>query len=273
LSTKKGEEMKVYFVVTITFLLLGCANNFSKFYYDKTGGIDLSKSPNVILSNDDPKILRGGNPEIDGQNMLEQGYALVGYSSFNSKNVNENQAILQAKQVYASVVILYSKYTHTVSGSIPLTLPTTHTSTTDVVGNTYGPGGVNTFSGTATTTTYGSQTTYIPYSVDRYDFLATYWIKRKPPVLGVIPNDLNQETRQKIGSNKGVIVRAVVKNSPAFRADILKDDIIRKIEDMEVFDARSFLEAVAKYQGRTVNIIILRNGQEINKEIKLNERS
>src|SRR5262245_36116984 len=88
-------------------LLQGCATPFAKHYHDQTGGIDLSKLPHVILPTGEPQVHRGGNPENDGLRMLEDNYGLIGYSSFNAGNVNENGAITQAKKVNASVIILY----------------------------------------------------------------------------------------------------------------------------------------------------------------------
>jgi len=94
-------------------------------------------------------------------------------------------------------------------------------------GSAYGYGGYASYSGTAYTTTYGSKTTYIPYTVHRSDYLATYWIKMKPPIFGTHIKDLTPEIRQQIGSNKGMLVYAVIKGSPAFEADILKGDVLK----------------------------------------------
>jgi hypothetical protein len=276
--------MKKALIIVATLLLFGCATPFAQFYYDQTGGIDITKISTVIISTDNPKLFRGNDPDKDSQQMLEDGYTLLGYSSFNAGNVNEDGAINQAKDIHASVVVLYSKYTNTLSGSMPLTLPDNKTSTTYGSGNVYSSGNVygyggsayysgsSNYSGSSTTTTYGSKTTYIPYNVNRYDYLATYWIKIKSPIFGVHTEDLSTELRQKIGSNKGVIVNAVIKNSPAFQADILKGDILKRIEDVEIYDVKSFHDATDKYAGKKVHVIFFRDGNEINKEIELNNR-
>jgi hypothetical protein len=259
-------------LLLIILALTGCANPFVKFYQDRTGGIDLTKVPTVILPTGEPKLFQGSNPDTDHQRILEDGFNLIGFSSFNGGNVNINDALTQAKAVYAEMVVIYSKHTGTNSGVLPLTLPNSQTSTTTLSGSSFGTGGYGSFYGTANTTTYGSQTTYIPYSVDRYDYFATYWIKIKPPVFGIHPRDLPPEIKQQIGSNKGVLVYAVIKNSPAFRADILKGDILRKIGDLELYDPKSFQEAVGKYAGQKVIVQILRDGKEIQKEIQLDQK-
>ena len=263
------------FIVTIGLmaLLQGCATPFAQFYYDQTGGKDLTKSPSIVLPTGEPQVYRGSDQEQDALKMFEDNYILVGYSSFNAGNVDENGAIIQAKKVNASVVILYSKYTGSVSGTVPLTLPDTRTSSTSLSGSAYGSGGYASYSGTAYTTTHGTKTTYIPYTVHRADYLATYWIKAKPPIFGAHIADLTPEIRQQIGSNKGALIYAVIKGSPAFNADFLKGDVLRQIEDVAVIDAKSFAEAVAEFQGREVDILIIRDDKELQKSVRLGTRS
>jgi len=256
-------------VLIMVLVLTGCSNPFVKFYQDRTGGFDLTKSPQAILPTGEPKLFQGSDPEIDFQRMVEDGYGLVGLSSFNGGNVNINDALSQAKNVYAEIVLVYSKYTGTRLGVLPLTTPNTQTSTTTLSGSAIGTGGYGNFYGTAKTMTYGTQTTYIPYNVELHDYFATYWIKRKPPIFGVYPVDLNSEIRQRIGSNKGVLVNVVIKNSPAFRADILKGDILRKINGIKLYDAKSFNETVANFAGQKILVEIIRDGKDLQKEFQL----
>jgi hypothetical protein len=273
-------------LTTLLFLIfcVGCAttNPFYQFYQDQTGGADITTVPTVVLPSGEPKIYSGSNVDADVQKMLEEGFWLLGYSSFNAGNVNERQLIAKAKDVKAEVVVFYSQYTNTISGSVPLTLPDNKTITTNTSGSAYGSGNVYGYGGSAyysgsgsyygnsNTTVYGTKTTYIPYSQNRYDYLATYWIKMKKPILGVYANDLPSEIREKIGSNKGVIISAVVRKSPAFMADILRGDIIRKVNDLEITDAITFHESLPQFADQMVSIEILRDGKSIIKEVKLN---
>lgn len=264
---------KILAVSLLSVLLQGCANPFTKFYYDTSGSDDITKLPTVVLSTGEPQVSRGGDPELDLLRMTEDNYNLVGYSSFNGGNVDENGAIAQAKKVHASVVILYSKYTGTQSGYTPLTLPVTRTSSTSLYGNAYGTGGYASYSGTANTTTYGTKTTYIPYSVDKSDYLATYWIKMKPPIFGTSIKDLTPEIKQQRGSNKGVLIYAVIKGSPAFEADIINGDILKQIGDVSVFDNDSLQKALGKYEGREVDVVIVRGDKKFHKSVKLGTRN
>jgi hypothetical protein len=256
-------------VSVLLVLLQGCSTPFAEFYHDNTGDVDLSKAPAVELPTGKPQLFRGNHPEQDTLRMLEDNYRLIGYSSFNAGDVNESDAIAQAKKISAAVVILYSQYTGSVSGSMPLTLPDTTTSSTSMLGSAYGPGGYASYSGTAYTTTYGTKTTYIPYTVHRSDYLATYWIKMKRPIFGVHIQELTPEIKKQIGSNKGVLIQAVIKGSPAFDADILKDDVLKQIGDIEVFDGDSYQKALSKYEGKEADVFIIRGDNEIHKSVRL----
>ena len=170
-------NMRIKMRAVLSLLMLGlaaCANPFVQFYQDRTDGTDLTKSSVVVLPTGEPKMFQGADKETDYQRMLENGYNLVGFSSFNGADVNVDGALAQAKAVHSEIVLIYSKHTDTRSGVLPLTLPDTQTSTTTLSGSGFGSGGYRSFSGTANTTTYGTQTTYIPYSVDRYDYFASY---------------------------------------------------------------------------------------------------
>jgi len=260
-------------VLFLAALLYGCTSPFAQFYYDQTGGADLSKSPFVVFSTGEPIIYRGSNLDQEALKMLEENYSLVGYSSFNAGNVNEKDAITQEKKVNASIAIVYSKYTGTETGSLPLTLPDTKTSSTSFYGNAYGSGGYGTYSGTVNTTTYGTTTTYIPYTIHRSDYLVTYWIKRIPPVFGVHIRDLTPEIKQQIGSNKGMLIFAVIKGSPAFDADILKGDVLRRIGEVVVFDMETFAASIAKNEGRETDVVLFRGDREIQKSVRFSARN
>lgn len=252
-------------------LINGCASLYSVYYVDSTDGKDVNKLSVVVPAEGDPLLIKGDKQEEDSVRMLEDGYAMVGYSSFNAGKVPESGAIAQAKKVHASVVLVYVNYTNTESGSMPLTLPDTQRSQTSVYGNAYGTGGgYATYSGNAYTTTSGTKTTYIPYNVRQYDYIATYWVKLKPPIFGAYLAELTTELRQEIGSNKGMLINAVVKDSPAFQADIIRGDILRQIGDIQIYSQDTFEEALERHKGQVVTTLIYRNGTEIKKNVALN---
>ena len=261
--------MKTIILFFVILLLVGCAvNPYYKFYADQTNGADLTQLPNIVLTDKEPEIYQGSDITDDIQKMMENGYINIGYSSFNAGNVNPNQAISHAKNIKAEIVLVYSEYTNTVSGSVPLTLPDSETSTTNTSGNIWGVGSYNETSKTATNK---SKTYDIPYSVNRYDYFASFWVKTKELKFGVHLRELATNERRLIGSNKGVIITAVINNSPAFMSDLFADDILKQMGDTEIINMESVSQAVRKYKGKSVKVIIWRDGKTILKDVQLND--
>lgn len=259
---------KILFLLPLFFIFSGCTNPYSSSYTNLTKWVDTLSNPSVIVPTGKANLIQGSNLENDNTRMLENGYLLLGISSFNAGTTSQNLAIQHAKKIHARTIIVYSQYTNTLSGSMPLTVPDTQTSYHS--GNIYGSGGgFANYSGSSTT--YGTRTTYMPYHVRRYDYYATFWIKAKPASLGIHFNDLTNELRRKVESNKGVCITVVVKNSPAFNADLLGGDIIQKCNNIDVVHACHFANLIAGNNGKQIELEIFRNGKTIVKQIQLNK--
>ena len=243
----------ILILLGMIFFIHGCASQSSQFHYDKTGGVDKANYPKLIVSNDEPQIFLGTDQEKDALRLAENGYYMTGYSSSNAGNINENGTLIEARKLNASIVVLYSKYKDTFYGVKPLTFPNTQTPSAPILDS--------------------SNVTESPYSENMSAYLATYWGKLKPLVLGVQVEDLTPEIRKEIQSNKGVVVQVVMKGSPAYFADILKGDVLRKIGDTEIVEVANFLQAVSDYAGQKVIMVLYRNGEVFQKEIQLNEKS
>ena len=271
----KSKGNFVRLLLPLIAIFVGCANPYEKFYHDQLFGRHINEVPSLEITSVSPSLYATENMPRDLQAMVENGFALIGYSTFNSGPVDSNKAMEHAKNLGAAVVIVQSRYTHTVTGSVPWTVQNPdQTVTTMTQGNLYGSGGYSTFSGTSTSTAPGGSTTYqMPYSVDRSDYVATYWVKRKPPALGIIVADLPDTLRQKLQRNRGVVVLAVLKGSPAFAADILKGDVVVGIDGDATNDPRSFLEVAIKYRGKRVTIKIIRDGKPMNIDLTLNKET
>ncbi len=84
--------MKIITVLFAMLALSGCANPYAKFYFDKTGGVDITKMPNIVQYDGEPRLFTGQNLDEDAQRLLEDGYVLIGISSFNGANVNFDKA-------------------------------------------------------------------------------------------------------------------------------------------------------------------------------------
>ena len=254
--------------IFISLLLFSCAaiNPYTKFYKDSLGGKLVSDIPELIVSTDEPKIYSSNDLETDLQRLTMNNYALIGYSSFNAGSVNQKGAIEHGKTVGASLILVTSKYTNTVSGNIPLELPNTEKSTTRHSGRV----GSDYFSGTSNTTTQTTKTYNIPYNTRRYDYGALFFVKHKPLTLGISYSDIPMELRKTIKRNRGVYVKLVMNDSPAFYADLIPDDVIVKVGEIETNNAKEFKELLKNYKGQKTKFEIIRDGQKQILEIQLN---
>ncbi len=268
-------ENKVIYSLFLVLILSGCAANpYAKYYNDFINGADLTKIESVKLSDRDPVILQGNDPVADRIRMIELGYLAIGSSSFNSGERSKSELIDFAKSIRAEKVILYTNYSHTNSGVMPLEVPRIDSYSTTFSGNTYNfnAGNVN-FSGAASTTYIGSETIYIPYNEHRYDYLAVYMVKLDLAKIdfGADVMPLTPAAKEKIGSNKGIVVTAVVENTPAYDADILRGDIITHIGGLRVNNMEDYFKIKRKVRGQTVNVAIIRNGLVIDKMVSFKE--
>lgn len=255
-------------------LLCGCASGYATFYRSAAG-----VTPDTVAKSraaPAPKIpaleRAGGAPADVIAAYARRGYALIGYSSFNSgRRESDHAAVSQGADVGADLVVVVDpKYTGSVSTTVPITTPTATTSYTTGSATAYGPGGPVTAYGNATTTTYGSQTTYLPLTIQRFDYGALYLYKRHW-VFGALFRDLNDEERRALQSNKGACVTTLVEGSPAFIADILPGDIIAAVDGQPVLGQRGFTDLLVEKRGRTVQMTIVRGGQTMTKPVSLAE--
>lgn len=258
----------------ILFVLLtaGCASGYRQFY--QTAPWATPEAIAKVRSAPPPKTPALNHGGGDPRNMVDayarQGYVLIGYSSFNGgRTADDDDAVAQGEKVGADVVVVIDpKYTGSVTSSVPITTPTTNTSYTTGSATAYGPGGVATAYGNATTTTYGTQTSYVPLTVNRYDYAALYFVK-KHYIFGVNYRNPNDDERRQLQSNKGVYVMSVVMDTPAFRADILPGDIIVAIDGTPVYGQQSCSDLLEQRRDRTIDVSILRSGQTLQKSVSL----
>lgn len=79
-------------------------------------------------------------------------------------------------------------------------------------------------------------------------------------MLGVLVQPLDEATKKRLQSNRGVVVKVVVNKSPAYNADILRDDIITQFAGESVSDSNDLFDKIKKHAGQIVSVKILRDG-------------
>ena len=262
-----GRYLWIFLIVNC---LGGCTNGYEQFY-KPTPGLANSLIHVQPFSGEPRLASNSGDVKRDIRAMYEQGYVLWWlFPILLEQPQNQSGAIAQAKKVRnVMVVLISSKYQNTVSGALPLTLPTATTSYSSGTVNAFGSGGSATGNYSGMTTTYGTQTTYIPYSIDKYEQAAFYFAPLERAGFGVMLNPLTDDERRQLGTNQGVQIVAVRNKSPAFKADVLPGDVILQVGSTTTYDVPTALRAFASAAGGDANVMVARGGERITKKIAI----
>jgi hypothetical protein len=269
MSDQEGGSMKRIALCALA-LLAGCASGYQQFYrsnpsVDPTSLAERRVGPAPAT----PLVDHMGSysPQIVSA-YESNGYFPIGYSDFTSGARQWGDgAVEQGKRVGADLVVeIDPQYAGQASTVIPITTPNNSTSYTTGSATAYGPYGSTTAYGSATTTTYGTQTNYVPITIQRFEYGALYFVKVKMG-FGVYTTVLTDEQRQMLQSNHGVTVNVVVRGSPAFEADILPGDIVLAMAGTQVSMPADLKAIAQQHEGQTIEVSIYRNGQTITKNV------
>jgi vacuolar-type H+-ATPase subunit F/Vma7 len=214
---------------------LATANPFKDYY--RSYEVDIE---NVVQSKTKPQVYTSQDVDADIRRMLEDGFMMLGVSSFVWTTADTEDAAKFAKKLKASIVLINYRYVETVSGG-------TRTVIMPVFG---GVGAVG-----------HSE----PVSYKRYEQTAYFFAKIKPDRInyGLWMNELTSEQSREAGTGKGVAVQAVVRGSPAFDADVLAGDIILSFAGQDISTPERWQAVKSKYLGQTVPVDIIRGGKRI----------
>jgi len=264
-------------LLSLALLVGGCANPYIRNYQPASSGTRgiLSEKTELTDLVGEPRLVSTTDPKADALKMRENGYVLLGRSKFKASPVNEKMALEQARKVGADVVMVSKKYVGTQSETLPMSVwnPGQRVEQTERVVIQEGNQAPKFIDRVVTTTTEGEyHTTYVEQNVEYFDYSASYWAKAKPPVFGVNVRALDDASRTRLGTNKGVQVRVVIKNSPAYDADILRGDILMSFNKVEVRDPDHFFALVDRARGKTVPVLLDRDGQQLKKDVTLRSR-
>jgi PDZ domain len=209
------------------------ANDWEKFYQPFSASIvPLEQSP------EPPSVDALSNPETDIARMYREGYRALGMTQFNSGSASTRDAIKLAIKLKASKVLITTSLSSSTTTSIPLTLPTKTTSTTNGTVSAYGSGGYANGRYSGTTTTNGTQTTYIPMTVNRFDKAAVFFAKLQHVGIGILVREMTDGERATFETNQAMIVVATRDGSPGYSADLLPGDVLTMADGQPISPAR-----------------------------------
>lgn len=253
----------ILFLAILCITITGCANNFSTNYKS----IATTSSPLYIPSSKPIEIITTENVDLETKRLAENSYMIMGISEFTARSGSQNLKNIekQAALVGAQVVLASREHLGSTTISMPMTTPTTSTSTTNY--NLYGNYGSQ-VSGRAQTTTYGTQTQYVPITLSNTKYSA-YFFGRFKNKTGIYPFELNDKDKQNIDQNLGVRVGAVVNGSAAYFAGILTNDIILKVNKKDIYGVQGFIDIADTLQNGNAEFKVYRGGKTLVKILEI----
>lgn len=190
------------------------------------------------------------NIEEDNVRMLENGYDMIGSSAFVSTKIPAELARLHGEYIKADTVLVYNK-------NVPI-----KTKVLRLDGNQ------------ETTKSSDKENKFTQQSQQTIHY-ASYWAKLPMPLFGVhiiklIPAE--NQGAAKVADVKGLTIIAVIKQSPAAKASILKGDNLLKIGEMTLDKPDDLFAAVKRYAGQNVPVELHRGAELIKMYVALNSR-
>jgi|TARA_B100000315_G_scaffold214131_1_gene212466 hypothetical protein len=253
-------------VLIISFLVVivsGCLTSGYKQFYNPY--VDAKTLPDVQL------LVEGQEPQVFGTDDFDRDiriweskqYFPIGDSYFNGPFENIKNAVAQAKQIGATIVLVGYQYTDTQTNTTTLFFPDNKT--------TYHSGISGNMLYNSVTTTSG--TTAVPFTTTyrRYDQRAVYFAKSTQKLkLGVRLEDLTPDQREQIERNTGAVISVVIEDTPAFYANVLGGDVLIEIDGQLVKNAEQALALVKDipHEKTSTTLTVIRNSSEKEIEVK-----
>jgi len=218
-------------------------NPYSSHYQAQNAGNHLHS----LQANPEPQIFSGTRRDEDNIRMLENGYDLMGFSSFEAGEVDATQALNHGRNIQADNILVYMKKA---GGASPA-------SKMEIIKEAVKKGQPLTEKDMATTP-------------GTYRYYATYWAKLPPPLLGIhviklVPKKSAQDddTPPRTANSDGVRVIAVIHGSAAEKSGVLRGDQLISVNHEKVDDAAQLSSVVRKYRGKAVTLQLERQGEAL----------
>lgn len=220
---------KILSLCFIAIFLSGCATNHFETFYKPV----FSDSP-ILIATETPEVL--DLPSFTSQEAwdnyflkwYEEGYIVIGNATWKGPDYDLiPNALQQAKDIEASYVLIWKTYIGINQNAHAVKENTQETSS-----NTTGYGNLGRYSGPAYTYTPGTTYTQIvPYTEKIYDYESHFLAKidlnksNESFILGSPSESYMKQNDTRLGC----LVRAVMKDSLAYRANIFRGDVITYI--------------------------------------------
>lgn len=202
----------------------------------------ISHRPVPTESHNPPRIHVGQDKVADYQRLLEDGYDLQGYSSFEAGDVPVSLLTAHATQIKADVAMIYTNGLERLPASI-------RQQRIRIVQEREQQG----------------LPPQVPAEEQFYEYFVAYWTKLPMPMFG----SHVQRYTQGGETPGGLEVLAVIRNSSAARSGIQPGDVLKQMGDIPLNQAEHLMQAVQKYAGQTVEVQLERNGKPELRKVEL----
>lgn len=238
------------FLMAVSANAMAVENLFAKNYKAQNSGNLVS-----LEANPDTKMYVSNHKEEDNISMLEQGYDMIGTSGFEAGDVPAELALEHGRAIKADTVLVYSKYgsAKTADSKISAIKESAKKNGGEVDPND------------------------LQDESTQYKYFASYWAKLPTPLLGVhiiklVPKNLDEDEKKAAEAASGLKVLAVIKDSPADKAGLVRGDVLYKIGSTNLIKPEDLSPAVRQLQGQTVPIEYEREGAKAVTMAKINQR-
>ncbi|MDO8960496.1 MAG: PDZ domain-containing protein [Methylophilus sp.] len=200
-------------------------------------------------ANPDTKMYVSNHKEDDNISMLETGYDMMGSSGFEGGDVAADLALQHGKAIKADVVLVYSKYGSAKSASSKMAMIREAAKT-----------------GKALTEKDMAEEPTV------YKYYASYWAKLPTPTLGVHVIKLvpKADAFNEKAEISGLQLLAVIKDSPAAKAGLVRGDRLLKINNIAVDNPEDLTTNIRQLKGQKIDIRYLRADTEMTTQAQLN---
>jgi membrane-associated protease RseP (regulator of RpoE activity) len=232
----------ISYVLIVSTTIASAQENLFKKNFQRQSPTDFQSFEKTI----DTKIMKGWDQDKDKIKMLEEGYDLMGFSGFSGPNISPNFAKIHGEELKADLVLIYDRQVNDSSRASAIK------KARDKV-----------FA--ARKAEKKGEIIEIEITEEDlldsnalYVFYASYWVKLPKPTFGthfikIAKNNVQDEV-------PGALVIAVIKDSPAAKAGILKNDSIVKIDQVDVNSPDDLIAVIKKSKGKSVDVEFIRGG-------------
>ena len=137
--------MRTFIILASIVVLAGCSSGYQQFYKPYVDAKTLD-DVELLKPNEEPKVYSTKDFDRDIRAWRSKQYIPIGYSSFNGEYEGEFEVKAQAKRVGATLVLISTKYTNTLTTTSTMYLPSS--TRTYHSGSVYGGGTRVGYSGT-----------------------------------------------------------------------------------------------------------------------------